>query len=141
MQLSKTCATMYVAGAGCKFVNKQVGQDDTALVGAVTEDLWQLNALAAAIATAMFSLGETGFDGVKMTAAIFLGALALKLNDSGANVDTVRARRPACLPALSSLVPSLGHGQQGADPHRACHRLHGLRVSVTQTQFSAGIRR
>lgn len=62
----------------------------TQLADFVTTDLWALNALCTAVACAMYKLGDTGFDSLKMMAVANAVALVLKFDKGGISTDTLK---------------------------------------------------
>ena len=59
----------------------------------VTGDLFALNALATAVACAMFKLGDTGFDSRRVLAVMNIISLLLKMDKGGFNADTIMANK------------------------------------------------
>ena len=55
--------------------------------------MWTTNVVVAMVtglaSTVLYTMGESGFDTTQLTAALWLGALALKLKDN-ASVDTLK---------------------------------------------------
>lgn len=59
----------------------------------VTTDIWATSALCTAISAAMFHLGDTGFNSLKMLAATNIGALLIRMDKEGFSTDTIMANK------------------------------------------------
>lgn len=70
----------------------------------VTSDLFALNALATAVACALFKLGDTGFDSLKVLAVMNIVSLVLKMDKGGFNADTIMANKAQTVITLLASV-------------------------------------
>ena len=73
--------------------SKYGGFGATSLGDFFSGDVWTTNVVVAMVtglaSTVLYTMGESGFDTTQLTAALWLGSLALKLKDN-ASVDTLK---------------------------------------------------
>ena len=85
-----TAAATTVASA---VASKYGGFGSTSLGDFFSGDVWTPNVVVAMVtglaSTVLYTMGESGFDTTQLTAALWLGSLALKLKDN-ASVDTLK---------------------------------------------------
>ena len=88
--LLKVAAATTVASA---VASKYGGFGSTSLGDFFSGDVWTTNVVVAMVtglaSTVLYTMGESGFDTTQLTAALWLGSLALKLKDN-ASVDTLK---------------------------------------------------
>ena len=88
--LPKVAAATTVASA---VASKYGGFGSTSLGDFFSGDVWTTNVVVAMVtglaSTVLYTMGESGFDTTQLTAALWLGSLALKLKDN-ASVDTLK---------------------------------------------------
>ena len=88
--LLKVAAATTVAQA---VASKYGGFGSTSLGDFFSGDVWTTNVVVAMVtglaSTVLYTMGESGFDTTQLTAALWLGSLALKLKDN-ASVDTLK---------------------------------------------------
>ena len=88
--LLKVAAATTVASA---VASKYGGFGSTSLGDFFSGDVWTTNVVISIVtgvaSTVLYTMGESGFDTTQLTAALWLGSLALKLKDS-ASVDTLQ---------------------------------------------------
>ena len=88
--LLKVAAATTVASA---VASKYGGFGSTTLGDFFSGDVWTTNVVVAMVtglaSTVLYTMGESGFDTTQLTAALWLGSLALKLKDN-ASVDTLK---------------------------------------------------
>ncbi|KAI2496459.1 hypothetical protein MHU86_18043 [Fragilaria crotonensis] len=104
LKLAKTATMAYAAGAGSKYISSATGGASSNLADFVTGDLFALNALATAVACALFKLGDTGFDSLKVPAVMNIVSLVLKMDKSGFNADTIMANKAQTVITLLASV-------------------------------------
>ena len=88
--LLKVAAATTVASA---VASKYGGFGSTSLGDFFSGDVWTTNVVISIVtgvaSTVLYTMGESGFDTTQLTAALWLGSLALKLKDN-ASVDTLK---------------------------------------------------
>ncbi len=88
--LLKVAAATTVASA---VASKYGGFGSTSLGDFFSGDVWTTNVVISIVtgvaSTVLYTMGESGFDAGQLTAALWLGSLALKLKDN-ASVDTLK---------------------------------------------------
>ena len=88
--LLKVAAATTVASA---VASKYGGFGSTSLGDFFSGDVWTTNVVVAMVtglaSTVLYTMGESGFDTTQLTAALWLGSLALKPKDN-ASVDTLK---------------------------------------------------
>ena len=87
---TQVAAGVTAAGA---ITEKYAGLGETELTKLFKGDVWTTNVVVAMVtglaSTVLYTMGESGFDTTQLTAALWLGSLALKLKDN-ASVDTLK---------------------------------------------------
>ena len=107
--LLKVAAATTVASA---VASKYGGFGSTSLGDFFSGDVWTTNVVVAMVtglaSTVLYTMGESGFDTTQLTAALWLGSLALKLKDN-ASVDTLKDNKEETIIAAVLALNTFRH--------------------------------